>query len=106
MEHTWIVSVARSTDWLPFQVALIGRLLDKGLTVTVGYSRWEVEVSEWVVFVSAMASVWAEFSRWSDFPWMMRAAYTVKVRRDDSEKWYYVQLRVADGGVRYGSIAL
>lgn len=106
MEHTWIVSVARSKDWLPFQVALIGRLLDKGLTVTVGYSRWEVEVSEWVEFVSAMASVWAEFSRWSDYSWMMRALYTVLIRRNDSEKWYYVQLKVDNGGVRYGCIAV
>lgn len=105
MEHTWIVCVSRSNDWLPFQVALIERLLDKGLSVTVGYPYWFVEVHEWVEFVSAMASVWAEFSRWSDFSWMMRAVYTVRVRRDDGEKWHYVQLRVDNGGVRYGSVA-
>lgn len=106
MVHTWIVSVARSNDWMSFNVALIGRLLDKGLSVKIGYCRWEVEISEWAVFVSAMASVWAEISRWSDFPWMMIAVYTVRLRRDDSEKWRLVQLKVAKGGVRYGSIAI
>lgn len=104
MEKKWIVSVARSTDWLPFQVALIGRLLDKGIAVKVGYSRWEVEVTEWVQFVSAMASVWAEFSRWSEYPWMMRATYMVRIRRNDRKDWHHVWLKVADGGVRYGCI--
>lgn len=105
MEKKWIVSVARSTDWLPFQVALIERLLDKGLAVTVGYSRWEVEIDEWIVFVSSIAAVWAAFSRWSEYSWMMRAVYTVRIRRSDREKWNYVQLRVDNGGVRYGCIS-
>lgn len=106
MERKWIVSVGRSTDWLPFQVALIERLLDRGMTVTVGYSRWEVEVSEWVDFVSALASVWAEFSRWSEYGWMMRATYTVRLRRVGEEKWYYVWSKVDKNGVRYGSISV
>lgn len=106
METKWKVSVGRYTDWLPFQVALIERLLDKGLTISVGYSRWEVEVSEWVEFVSALASVWAEFSRGSEFGWMMRATYTVRICKVDSNKWHYVWCKVDNGGVRYGSISM
>lgn len=105
MEKRWRVSVSRSTDWLPFQVALIERLLDKGLTVTVGYGRWEVEVYEWCDFVSALASVWAEFSRWSEFGWMMRAVYTVRVAKIGDNRWHYVACRVDKGRVRYGSIS-
>lgn len=105
MEHTWIVSVARSKDWQPFQVALICRLLDRGLSVRMGYMRWEVEVSEWVQYVSAVASVWAEFSRWSEHRWLMSATYTVRIRRNDQEGWRYVWMKVDNGGVRYGSLA-
>lgn len=106
MEKKWKVSVSRSTDWLPFQVALIERLLNKGLAISVSRGYWEVEVSEWIEFVSALASVWAEFSRWSEFGWMMRATYTVRLCKIGCNQWHYVWCKVDNGGVRYGSVSI
>ena len=102
------INVDLWADWQPFNVSVVGGLLDEGLAVsfgcTLGRRYFSVEVDEWRQFLSVLWRVWAGISRGSDFAWMMRAQYEVSVEMGG--KAYNVGIRVTSKGLVYGSIAL
>lgn len=102
------INVDLWADWRPFNVSVVGGLLDEGFAVSFGVALgrryFSVEVDEWRQFLSVLWRVWAGISRGSDFAWMMRAQYEVSVEVDG--KAYNVGIRVTQNGLVYGSISL
>lgn len=102
------INVDLWADWQPFNVSVVGGLLDEGFAVSFGVALgrryFSVEVDEWRQFLSVLWRVWAGISRGSDFAWMMRAQYEVSV--EVGGKAYNVGIRVTPNGLVYGSIAL
>lgn len=95
-------------DWQPFNVSVVGGLLDEGFAVSFGVAfgrrYFSVEVDEWRQFLSVLWRVWAGISRGSDYAWMMRAQYEASVEVGGKE--YRVGVHVTKNGLVYGSIAL